>query len=80
MVIFITDKKMDLTNKIITIAFMSVTSYPAETTVKVNISQRIAEGVFKQLDTYDLRFEKVYMSTDDPQLLADINEKLVLLP
>ena len=71
---------MDLTNKIVTIAFMSVTSYPAETTVKVNISQQIAEGVFKQLDTYDLRFEKVYMSTDDPQLLADINEKLALLP
>lgn len=71
---------MDLTNKIITIAFMSTTSYPAETTVKVDISQQVAEGVFKQVAIYDLKFEKIYMATDDPQLLADINEKLALLP
>jgi hypothetical protein len=71
---------MDLTNKIITIAYMSVNSFPPETTVKVNISQQIAEGVFKQLDSYDLKIEKIYMATDDPQLLADINEKLAALP
>jgi hypothetical protein len=71
---------MDLTNKIVTVAYMSVNSFPAETTVKVNISQQIAEGVFKQVDSYDLKIEKVYMAADDPALLADINEKLVALP
>lgn len=70
---------MDLSNKIITIVYMSVNSFPAETTVKVNISQQIAEGIFKQLDSYDLKLPKIYMATDDPQLLADINEKLILL-
>jgi len=59
---------------------MSVNSYPPETTVKVNISQEIAEGIFKQLDTYDLKIDKIYMSTDDPALLADINEKLSSIP
>lgn len=71
---------MDLTNKVVTIAYMSVNSLPAETTVKVNISQEVAPGVFKQLDTYDLKIEKIYMATDDPALLADINEKLAALP
>jgi hypothetical protein len=34
---------MDLTNKIVTIAFMSVNSVPNETVVRVNITQEIAE-------------------------------------
>jgi len=59
---------------------MSVNSFPAETTVKVNITQEVMPGIFKQLDTYDLIIEKSYMATDDPQLLADINEKLSALP
>lgn len=71
---------MDLTNKTVTIAYMSVNSFPPETTVKINISQEIAPGIFKQLDTYDLKIEKIYMATDDPALLADINEKLASLP
>jgi hypothetical protein len=71
---------MDLSNKVITISYMSVNSFPAETTVKVNITQEVMPGIFKQLDTYDLIIEKSYMATDDPQLLADINEKLSALP
>lgn len=67
-------------NKIITVVYMSVNSFPAETTVKVSVSEQVAEGVFRQLDSYDLKFEKIYMATDDPQLLADINEKLAALP
>jgi hypothetical protein len=73
-------KKMDLSNKVVTIAYMSVNSFPAETTVKINITQEVAPGIFKQLDTYDLVIEKSYMATDDPQLLADINQKLTSLP
>ena len=59
---------------------MSVNSYPTETTVKVNITQEIADGVFKQLDTYDLKFDKIYQSTSDSALLSAINEKLTALP
>ena len=71
---------MDLTNKIVTIVFMSSNSIPNETVVKVAITHEIAEGVFKQLDTYDLTFDKIYQSTNDPALLSAINEKLASLP
>jgi hypothetical protein len=71
---------MDLTNKIVTIVFMSSNSLPSETTVKIAITQEIADGVFKQLDTYDLKFDKIYQSTNDPALLSAINEKLASLP
>ena len=71
---------MDLTNKTITVSFMSVNSFPAETTVKVVISQEIVEGVFKTLDTYDLKFPQIFSSPDDAALLAAINEKLTSLP
>lgn len=71
---------MDLSNKIITIAYMSVNSLPNETIVRVNITQEIAEGVFKTLDTYELKFDKIYQTPNDPALLSAINEKLTALP
>lgn len=71
---------MDLTNKTINIAYMQVNSFPAETTVKVAVSQEIAPGVFKTIDTYDLKFEQIFQNTADPALLAAINEKLTGLP
>ena len=71
---------MDLTNKIITIVYMSVNSVPNETVVRVNITQEIAEGVFKQLDSYELKFDKIYQSPSDPALLSAVNEKLSTLP
>lgn len=71
---------MDLSNKIITIAYMSVNSVPNETIVRVNISQEVADGVFKQLDTYELKFDKIYQTPSDPELLSMVNEKLTALP
>jgi hypothetical protein len=71
---------MDLSNKIVTIAYMSTNSMPAETTVRVNITQEIAEGVFKQLDTYELKFDTLYQSPSDPAMLSAVNEKLAALP
>lgn len=71
---------MDLTNKVVTIAFMSVSGYPAETNVKVVVSQEVATEVFKTIDTYDIKFEQVYQGPDDPALLAAINDKLLALP
>jgi len=67
---------MDLTNKIITVVYMSVVSFPEETSVKVTVSQEIAPGVFKTLDTYDLKYDRLYNNTSDPALLAAINETL----
>lgn len=67
---------MDLSNKIVTIVFMSVNSYPEETTVKVSLSQEIAPGVFKTLDTYDLKYDRIFQGTEDPALLAAINDTL----
>lgn len=71
---------MDLNNKTITIAYMSVNSIPNETVVRVNITQEVAEGVFKTLDTYELRFDKIYQTPSDPELLSAVNEKLIALP
>lgn len=71
---------MDLTNKIVTIVFCSVNGYPAETNAKVAITQEIVPGVYKTIDTYDLKFEQVYQGLEDPALLAAINEKLAELP
>ena len=67
---------MDLTNKIITIVQMTVNSYPEETTVKVSLSQEISPGVFKVLDTYDLKYDRIFQGTEDAALLAAINETL----
>jgi hypothetical protein len=71
---------MDLSNKIVTVAYMSTNSMPSETTVRVNITQEVAEGVFKQLDTYELKFDTLYQSPSDPAMLAAVNEKLAALP
>ena len=59
---------------------MSVNSVPNETVVRVNITQEIAEGVFKQLDSYELKFDKLYQSPSDTALLSAVNEKLAALP
>lgn len=71
---------MNLANKNVSVVYMSVDSFPNKTTVKVNISEQIAEGVFKQLDTYDLTFDKLYQSPSDPALISAIYEKLSALP
>lgn len=71
---------MNLSDKIITILGMSVTTYPEETNVKVSISQEVLSGVFKVLATYDLKIERAFMSTQDPALLLAINEILQTIP
>ncbi len=71
---------MDLTNKIISINTLSMTTYPPSTSVKVNLIQEVASGVFKQVDSYDINLDVGFQSTDDPALLAAINEKLAALP
>jgi len=71
---------MDLSNKIVTVVYMSTNSLPAETVVRVNITQEVAEGVFKQLDTYELKFDGIYQSPSDPAMLSAVNEKLSALP
>jgi len=59
---------------------MSVNGYPEETNAKVVITQEVAPGVYKTIDTYDFKFEQIYQNPEDPALLAAINEKLLTLP
>lgn len=71
---------MDLTNKIVNVVALSMTTFPPTTAVKITLTQEVAEGVFKQVDSYDLKFDQGFQATDDPALLAAINEKLAALP
>lgn len=71
---------MDLTNKQVTVASMTVGINPPETTVKVNISQEVVPGVFQVLHTFDMKFERMYYSMSDADLLTAISENLALIP
>lgn len=71
---------MDLTNKVITIESLSVNSYPPESTAKVQVTQEIAPNVFKEIGTYNLKFEVVFTGFDDPGLMALINQVLTGIP
>jgi hypothetical protein len=71
---------MNLENKTVTIEMMSVVSYPPETTVTVNISEEIFEGLFRHIGKYDIKFDSIFHSSSDPYLLQLVNEKLSLIP
>lgn len=71
---------MNLENKTINIEMMSVVSYPPETTVTVNISEEILEGVFRHIGKYNIKFDNSFHSSSDPALLQLVNEKLSLIP
>lgn len=71
---------MNLENKTINVEMMSVTSYPPETTVIVNISEEILEGVFRHIGKYSIKFDQIFHSSSDPALLQMVNEKLLLIP
>lgn len=79
MELFIKENTMDLSNKILTVTFITVTTFPEETTVKVTLSQELVPGVFKTTDTFDLKYPVVYKGPEDPALLAAINETLTAL-
>lgn len=70
---------MDLSNKILTVTQIGVTTFPEETAAKVTITQEVVPGVFKTLDTYDLKFPAIYSGPTDPALLAAINDTLTAL-
>jgi hypothetical protein len=71
---------MNLQNKNVTIESLSVNSYPPESTVKVAVSEELLPGVFKNLGTYTLKFEMVFNSFNDPNLLAVVADMLEQLP
>ena len=59
---------------------MSVSVNPPETTVKVNVSTEVITGVYQVVSTFDIKFEKAYLSMEDTELLAAISEKLSSIP
>jgi hypothetical protein len=71
---------MDLTNKQVHVAALSVTSFPPETTARVEIRQEIIPGVYQNIGTYNIKFNVAYTGTDEAALLAAINEKLLEIP
>lgn len=71
---------MDLTNKVITIESLSVNSYPPESTAKVQVTQEIAPNIFKEIGTYNLKFEVVFTGFDDPGLMSLVNQALTSIP
>ena len=71
---------MDLSNKIVTVENLTVVSYPAESTVKVSVSEEILPQVFKTLGQYTFKFEAIFTGFDDPNLLSGINAYLEQIP
>ena len=71
---------MDLTNKQVSINTMSVSTFPPETTVKVEVRQALTDSVYKTLGTYEIKFPMVYMGSDQAALMAAIYEKLAEIP
>ena len=71
---------MNLENKIVHIEYMSVVTYPAQTTVRVLVKEEIAEMVYKTVGDYTLSFDERFDSTTDSALLIAVNEKLSQIP
>lgn len=71
---------MDLTNKQIKIATISVSTFMPETVAKVELYEDMGNGIYKNIGLYELRFNIAYNPTEEPALLAAINEKLAAIP
>ena len=71
---------MDLTNKQVHVSALSVTTFPPETIARVDVRQEVIPGVYKNLGTYNIKFDAAFTGTDEPALLAAINEKLQQIP
>jgi hypothetical protein len=71
---------MDLTNKQVHVSTLTVSTFPPETTAKVEVREEVIPGVFKNIGTYNIKFNVAYTGTDEPALLAAINEKLLEIP
>lgn len=71
---------MDLTNKDVSIKYLSVDNVAQTTSVNVEVSSEIADGVFQIEGTYQINFEVAYNNMNDPNLMPAIIEKLEALP
>jgi hypothetical protein len=71
---------MDLTNKTIDVEGLAVSSSGSQTTVQVSVLVEVASGVFQRSAGYNLTLDDVYLSTEDPNLLATVVSKLEALP
>jgi hypothetical protein len=71
---------MNLTNKTIDVDGLAVSSSGSQTTVQVSVLVEVASGVFQRSASYNLTLDDVYLSTEDPNLLATVVSKLEALP
>lgn len=71
---------MDLTNKELTMRYMSTDNAAQTTSVTVEVSAEVADGVFQIEGTYQLNFATAYNNMADERLMPDIIAKLEALP
>lgn len=72
---------MNLEDKEIDVEFMSSNMVTGESVVTVSVSKEVIPEVFQKIGTYKLSFVAgSFTSTDDPQLLIALQEKLAGIP
>lgn len=71
---------MNLTNKNITVISLAVSTFPPETRVKVEVTQKLTDTIYKTLGVYELLIPQVFMGPEEAGLLAEIHSQLSELP
>ena len=71
---------MDISNYTINVTTLEVDFVNSSTKASVELLDPIVDGVMRQVATFALTFDKAYSSTTNPELLADIAEKLEAIP
>ena len=71
---------MDISNYTVKTIMLEVDFVNSQSTAVVELSQEVVDGVFQQIGTYTISLPTAYSNQDDPDLLADIVEKLESLP
>ena len=71
---------MDLTNKELTIRYMTTNNTQQTSTVSVEVSSSLVDGIYSVDGTYQINFDTLYQGINDPLLMPAIVAKLESLP
>ena len=71
---------MNVDNYTVKITTLEVDFVNSESTAVVELLTEVAEGIFAHGVSYTLRFDTPYSSSQDPELMASVLEKLELIP
>lgn len=70
---------MELENKEVKITYLSISMQPQKTVVRVSVLTVISANVSQIDGTYEISFDRMFMTSDDPELMQLIREKLALI-